>query len=452
MKLKIPKKLKGKLKGRKIKVLFIVGILFVASYLYFARPQFGEGIYGDYTITLPVIQDVTVVNLQGSQNFGGETAVSVGSLRLDISTVIISFLFFDWQRPTFAKNTTIHSVDLWYLQEDILSIGRQGGDLSMVCPVYAPIDESSMTYATRTRVPSNALQYCSPITPLDLSMAWFSWNMTRMMTEAFGGRVSTLPTQTFDNTSANLFGELTALGGRSNVTVYFQWGLFGILSLMNQKTAPQIMDDFGEFNATLTGLTPDTTYYYHAVIESEGQMYRSNLEQFTTPEFYIGPAPIVPLPPPPECVVDFGRLEPCEVDSNLDDVDSEGGILGPGSAPSGAVMLSLSGHHIFSSEDHNRPERRPYVTYSYTGPRILSPAEAGQVWVWTFMAMAAAPLALMVLVLGRRYGKALMFHYKQQIDREAGTWLHRVNQWQYDARDFGVFGEEEDEDKGGRSR
>ena len=447
MKPKIPEGLKKKLKGRKIKVAFVVGIILVASYLYFARPQFNEGVYGDYIVALPVMTDVTVINLQAGENFGGQTMVSVGSLRLSIELVMISFLFFDWQRPTFAENTTIHSIDLWYLQEDVLGLERRGGDLSMVCPVYLPIDESSMTYAGRIRVPSDALQYCSPFVPLDLSMAWFSWNMTRMMTEAFGGRVTTLPTMTFDNTSANLFGELISLGGRSNVTVYFQWGLGNTLNLMNQKTAPQIMDDFGGFNATLINLTPDTTYYYHTVIESEGQMYRGNLEEFTTPLLYSGPVPIVPLPPPPECIFIPGIPEECEVDPNPDSIDNEGSNLGPGNPLRGAVMLSFSGNHIFSSEDHNRPERRPYVTYSYTGPRILSPAEAGQVYVWSFMAIVAAPLALMVLILGRRYGKALMYHYKQNYDHDGARWLFRVNQWQYDARDFGVFGKDEtDED------
>ena len=467
MKLKIPKKLKGKLKGRKIKVLFIVSLLFVASYLYFARPQFGEGVYGDYTVTLPVLADLTVVNLQAGQTFGGQTAVSVGSVRLDISTLMISFLFYEWQRPTFGENTTIHSIDLWYLQEDILALERQGGDLSSVCPIYIPFIEDTTTYAGRPRVPVEALQYCSPLTPIDLSMAWFSWNMTQMMASAFGGRVVTMPAVNVTNVSATLNGQLTSMGGRDNVEIYFQYGPSLLPAL---KTPPMSFNSsrLGDnFAFALTGLTPSTTYNYYAVIQSEGQVFRDleGFQTFVTPaegSINVSPPPEPPVDPPiepiipelppgvePESIRQFSTHEfgGAGDDFDPDSVNETNTGKGPGDPVVGAVMFSLSGHHIFASEDHNRPERRPYVTYSYTGPRILSPAEAGQVWVWSFMAAVAAPLAIVVLVLGRRYGRALMFHYKQQYDGDAAKWLFRVNQWQYDARDFGVFGEEEDGDK-----
>jgi hypothetical protein len=459
MKLKMPERLKGKLKGRKVKVMFIVGVLLVASYLFFARPQFEEGAYGDWVVTLPVMEDLTVVNLRGAENFGGATAVSVGFLRIDITTTMISFLLFDWQRPTFAENTTIHSVDLWYLQEEVLALGSGGGDASSVCPLYNPFLEAETDYVTRPRVPVNGLQYCSPITTLDLSDAWFSWNMTRMMTDAFGGRATTLSAADVTNVSATLRGELTAIGNRENVEVYFQYGPSLSPDL---KTPPMTMDAFGQFSANLTGLMPSTTYWYYAVVQSEGQVYR-DLEgalAFVTPAVcheFAGcsepPEPPESDPPIPEVEVEQAFLIPgCPECGGIDDYDPDsinetGQSKGPGDPVVGAIMLSIGGHHIFSSEDHNRPERRPYVTYTYTGPRILSPAEAGQVWVWTLMAAAAAPLTLMVFILGRRFGKALIFHYTQKYDREAAEWLYRVNQFQYDAREYGVFGKDEaDED------
>ena len=461
MKLKMPERLKGKLKGRKVKVIFIVGIILVASYLFFARPQFEEGMYGNWVVTLPVLEDLTVMNLRGAENFGGQTMVSVGFLRLDITTTMISFLLFDWQRPTFAENTTIHSVDLWYLQEEVLALGSGTGDASSVCPLYNPFLEAETDYVTRPRVPVNALQYCSPVTTLDLSDAWFSWNMTQMMTAAFGGQVRTLPAVNVTNVSATLNGQLTSMGGRENVEVYFQYGPDLSPDL---KTPPMLMrsDRLGDnFAFALTGLMPSTIYTYYAVVQSEGRVYRDleGVRSFVTPAngSFIPPPdpdPIVPEfpsgveptsiqydPPCPECS-GIGT-EPFDPDS----VDETGGSAGPGDPIVGAIMLAIGGHHIFSSEDHNRPERRPYVTYSYTGPRILSPAEAGQVYVWTFMAAAAAPLGLMVFFLGRRYGRALMYHYTQKYDHEAAGWLFRVMQYLYDPRDYGVFGKDElDED------
>ena len=467
MKLKMPERLKGKLKGRKVKVIFVVGIILVASYLFFARPQFEEGTYGTWVVTLPVLEDLTVVNLQSAENFGGATMVSVGFLRLDITTTMISFLLFDWQRPTFAENTTIHSVDLWYLQEDVLALGGATGDATSVCPLYLPFLEGETNYVSRPRVPVNGLQYCSPVTTLDLSDAWFSWNMTRMMTSAFAGRVTTLNVINLTNVSATLNGQLTSMGGRDNVEVYFQYGP-GLSP--DLKTPPMLMrsDMLGDnFAFAVPNLMPSTTYTYYAVIQSEGRVYRDleGARAFVTPA--NGSVISPPIDPPIDPVLpEFpGGVEqtsqqtspikqydpPCPECSGIgDDYDPDSvnetgsSRLGPGDPIVGAIMLSIGGHHIFSSEDHNRPERRPYVTYSYTGPRILSPAEAGQVYVWTFMAAAALPLGLIVFFLGRRYGRALMYHYKQQYDHEAGGWLFRVMQYLYDPRDYGVFGKDED--------
>ncbi len=82
-----------------------------------------------------------------------------------------------------------------------------------------------------------------------------------------------------DRTSAILDGYLDSLGTADNVTVYFEWGT---TTDYGNQTAPQPKTATGSFNAILTDLTPNTTYYFRAKAIGDGTNYSVDIV-FTTP-------------------------------------------------------------------------------------------------------------------------------------------------------------------------
>lgn len=76
-------------------------------------------------------------------------------------------------------------------------------------------------------------------------------------------------------TSALLHGSLTSLGTASSVVVYFEWGTttdYGFTTRFRTMTKPRT------FRASITGLTPATTYHFRAVAEGEdGTSYGSDV-------------------------------------------------------------------------------------------------------------------------------------------------------------------------------
>lgn len=61
---------------------------------------------------------------------------------------------------------------------------------------------------------------------------------------------------------ATLNGSLTSLGSVSTVVVYFEWGATTDYGF---QTTEEIMNSTGDFNATIGGLSPATTYHFRAV-------------------------------------------------------------------------------------------------------------------------------------------------------------------------------------------
>jgi phosphodiesterase/alkaline phosphatase D-like protein len=90
--------------------------------------------------------------------------------------------------------------------------------------------------------------------------------------------VSTSAASAVTQTSATLNGNLTALGSASPVTVSFEWGT---TAAYGSDTPGQSLNAAGAFNAGITGLTPDTTYHYHAVAVGSSTVYGTD-QSFTT--------------------------------------------------------------------------------------------------------------------------------------------------------------------------
>ena len=81
------------------------------------------------------------------------------------------------------------------------------------------------------------------------------------------------------SSSVQLNGNLTSLGTASSVTVSFQWGLsasYGNVTTAEAKSA------VGTFTASLTGLTPATTYHFRAMAVWNGTVYGSDMTFITS--------------------------------------------------------------------------------------------------------------------------------------------------------------------------
>lgn len=78
---------------------------------------------------------------------------------------------------------------------------------------------------------------------------------------------------------ATLHADLTSLGTSSSVEVSFEWSTSSG-SYANETTA-EVRTSTGSFSFEITGLNPDTTYYFRAKAAGEGTNYGSEVE-FTT--------------------------------------------------------------------------------------------------------------------------------------------------------------------------
>lgn len=83
--------------------------------------------------------------------------------------------------------------------------------------------------------------------------------------------------------SALLNGDLTSKGTASNVSVSFEWGTTAGGPYPN-TTTPQTMSSTGAFDAALTGLSPNTTYYFQTRADggTSGLVYGAQMSFVTT--------------------------------------------------------------------------------------------------------------------------------------------------------------------------
>ena len=81
--------------------------------------------------------------------------------------------------------------------------------------------------------------------------------------------------------SVTLHGNLASLGDTTEVRVSFQWGLTTTYGDDGNQTATQIMNNTGKFSDVLSGLSPNTTYYFRAKAVGNGIDYGADVA-FTT--------------------------------------------------------------------------------------------------------------------------------------------------------------------------
>ena len=81
------------------------------------------------------------------------------------------------------------------------------------------------------------------------------------------------------STTATLNGTLTGLGAFSSAQVYFE---YGTTTSYGNTTASQSRSSLGSFSASISGLTPNTTYYFRAVARAGGTTVHGSSAVFTT--------------------------------------------------------------------------------------------------------------------------------------------------------------------------
>ncbi len=74
--------------------------------------------------------------------------------------------------------------------------------------------------------------------------------------------ISTSSASDITSSTATLRGYLSSMGPYNTVTVYFKWGNY---ASMQNTTGSQVMYGPGSFNIPISGLAPNTTYYFQAV-------------------------------------------------------------------------------------------------------------------------------------------------------------------------------------------
>lgn len=115
------------------------------------------------------------------------------------------------------------------------------------------------------------------------SNSFGAWSTARKMTtEAIAPSVTSGSSSSISTTSATVSGNVTAANGASITERGFVYGTSSNPTTSNsKKTVPGTT---GSFNTSLTGLTPNTTYYWRAyAINSKGTSYGANQSFATLP-------------------------------------------------------------------------------------------------------------------------------------------------------------------------
>ena len=102
-------------------------------------------------------------------------------------------------------------------------------------------------------------------------------------TEVISPTVATNAATAVDSSQATLQGDLTDLGGADSVDVHFRWGTDPNLETYS-TTINQELTTTGTFSHTLSGLDPDTTYYFQAIATNTAGTDYGDILSFTTDE------------------------------------------------------------------------------------------------------------------------------------------------------------------------
>ena len=106
---------------------------------------------------------------------------------------------------------------------------------------------------------------------------------TTFVVEVVPPEVTTLAADNITINSATLNGYLDSLGDYSSANVSFEWGI--VSGVLDQETTPETVVSEGDFSADLTGLKPNTDYFFKARAVADGEVVYGGELDFTTPYF-----------------------------------------------------------------------------------------------------------------------------------------------------------------------
>ncbi|GAB3037414.1 hypothetical protein GCM10025298_28710 [Natronobiforma cellulositropha] len=191
-----------------------------------------------------------MVETQMATDVNGSTATLTGEL-LDLGDFATVDVFFEWRELGADEWTTTAPQTL-----------EEPGDVS------AEIDglESGSTYEFRAVAVANGERYDGTIVSF---------------TKAEPGvpSVETQPATDVNGSTATLNGELIDLGDFDAADVFFEWRELGTDEWTT--TAPQTLEEPGDFSAEIAGLESGSTYEFRAVVVANDEQFLGSTRSFT---------------------------------------------------------------------------------------------------------------------------------------------------------------------------
>ncbi|MFC2011412.1 S8 family serine peptidase, partial [Chloroflexota bacterium] len=177
-----------------------------------------------------------------------DTQVTLLGMLFNLGSASSVNVSFEWGETTAYGNETT--------PQTLTSTGGFGADISGLTPFT--------TYHFKVRAVGDGI----------------SWTKDQTFTTSrIPPSVSAYDASTITSSSATLHGYLSDKGTAENANVSFEWGLTRAFS---NETTPQTLTSAGNFTAELSGLLPNTTYYFRAIAMGNGIGYSSVINSFTT--------------------------------------------------------------------------------------------------------------------------------------------------------------------------
>jgi len=211
------------------------------TYYYVAKAVGDDAAYGDEKSFTTLITSPSVTT-------NAATLVTITSARMN---------------ATLTSLGTADNVTVWFVGGTV-----QGG------PYDAPVGSQVLSdtedfYFDATGLAPGTAYYYVAVADGDGDPVYGDEQSATTLTEA--PTVTTGDATNVATTSATLNGDLTSLGTAASVSVSFEWGI--ATGSYTQTTASQGLTGAGAFSADLSGLTPETTYYYRTKAAGDSTVY-----------------------------------------------------------------------------------------------------------------------------------------------------------------------------------
>ena len=255
------------------------------------------------TVTTSV-NDYAIIVGSGSESYAlGETAAGGGS-------VVITYAY---AAPSSVPTVSTNAASSILLQSGVLNgdlsdtagmtglsvyfiYGLSGGSLDQSTTLESVSSTGAFDFNLSGLDPNTEYEYQAAVT--DGVTVWYAATSQTFTTSELSDDpvIGTWGTNAVAGDSAVLVGLLTQMGGNSSLDVYFEWGTS--TSYGNTTTTQTIAadgdnafpDPSGKFYQQITGLLPDTQYYFRAVVTDGTNIWYPEGTYFEYKQFITGEA------------------------------------------------------------------------------------------------------------------------------------------------------------------